>query len=219
MKTCLCGLALGALVASPTFAGSPADAKHVHRVFDIMRQGSKIGTDTFDIARQGDTTNVKVTTHIVVKIAFITAYRYEHSETGTWKGMQLVSFKSTTDDNGKDHTIRATQSGNKISLNVDGETSTAPKATQPASLWGVDVAKQPQMFDPGNGKRMAVQVEDLGPETVALNGVPRQLEHVKLSGAFPRDVWFDEDGLVKMTLLGTDNSEITSQLRQSTAAN
>ena len=66
---------------------------------------------------------------------------------------------------------------------------------------------------------MAVGVEDLGKETVALNGVPRQLDHVRLTGAFPRDLWFDEDGLVKMTLLGSDNSEVTSELRQSTASN
>ena len=52
-----------------------------------------------------------------------------------------------------------------------------------------------------------------------MNGVPHQLDHVKLSGAFPRDLWFDEDGLVKMALRGSDNSEIVSQLRTSTAAN
>lgn len=219
MKAYLTGLTVGALIVSPVVAGTATGTKHVHRVFDIMRQGSKIGTDTFDIARQGDTTNVKVSTHILVKVAFITAYRYDHAENGTWKGTQLVSFKSTTDDNGKDHEIRAKQNGNKIALDVDGNASIAPKATQPASLWGADVSKQPQIFDPANGKRMAVKVQDLGEETVALDGVPRQLDHVKLSGEFPRDLWFDEDGLVKMKLLGSDNSEITSQLRQSTASN
>ena len=78
---------------------------------------------------------------------------------------------------------------------------------------------QKQMFDPANGKRMAVAVQDLGQESVDVNGVPQQLQHVKLTGAFPRDLWFDEDGLVKMALRGSDNSEIISQLRVSTASN
>lgn len=217
MKPLIAGLALAAAVTLPALAAP--ETKHVHRVFDVMREGSKIGTDTFDITRQGDTTSVKVNTHILVKIAFITAYRYEHSEAGTWKGGQLVAFKSQTDDNGTDHQIKAAQAGGKIALTVDGAATSAPKAAQPASLWGAEVAKQRQMFDPANGKRLAVDVADLGEETVEMNGVPRQLDHVQLTGAFPRDLWFDEDGLVKMTLRGSDNSLITSQLRTSTASN
>ena len=217
MKPLIAGLALAAAVAVPALAAP--EAKHVHRVFDVMREGSKIGTDTFDITRQGDTTSVKVNTHILVKIAFITAYRYEHTEAGTWKGGQLVAFKSQTDDNGTDHHIKAAQAGGKIALTVDGAATSAPKVVQPASLWGAEVSKQRQMFDPANGKRLAVDVADLGEETVEMNGVPRQLDHVQLTGAFPRDLWFDEDGLVKMTLRGSDNSLITSQLRTSTASN
>ncbi len=210
---------VAAPVLAPALAAVPAAPTHVHRVFDIMRKGSKIGTDMFDVSRQGDTTKVAITTHILVKIAFITAYRYDHTETETWHGKQLVAFSSTTDDNGKPHEISAAPAGNKMMLTVDGAASAAPKAIVPASLWSADVARQPQVFDPASGKRMAVEAEDLGQETVALNGVSRQLDHVKLTGAFPRDLWFDEDGLVKMTLLGSDDSEVTSQLRQSTAAN
>lgn len=217
MKTSVAGLVLAALIVSPVAAQSPST--HVHRVFDVMREGSKIGTDTFDISRQGDTTTVKVKTHIVVKIAFITAYRYDHTETGSWKGKQLVSFTSTTDDNGSPHNVSASQSGGKMALTVDGEASAAPKQIQPAVLWCADVAKQPQIFDPANGKRMSVRVKDLGEETVHVNGVPLQLTHVKLSGPYARDLWFDEEGLVKMALLGSDNSKIVSQLRQSTASN
>ena len=220
MKAHLAGLPLAALLAAaPAFAGPAPETKHVHRVFDIMREGSKIGTDTFDITRRGDATSVTDATHIIVKIAFITAYRYDHTEAGTWKGAQLVSFKSQTDDNGTDHAIKAAQSGGKIALTVDGVATTGPKTMQAASLWGAEVSKQTQMFDPANGKRLAVDVADLGTETVEMNGVPQQLDHVKLSGAFPRDLWFDEDGLVKMSLRGSDNSEIVSQLRTSTASN
>lgn len=218
MKAQLAGLALGTLAVSAAYAGTPAAPKHVHRVFDIMREGSKIGTDTFDITRQGDTTNVKIDTHIVVKIAFITAYRYNHAETESWKGNQLVAFSSTTDDNGTPHEVNATMSGGKLTMVVDGKPSIVPKGVVPASLWSAGVSKQAQLFDPANGKLMAVQPSDLGLETVRINGAPRELEHVSLSGAFPRELWFDDQGLVKMTLLGSDHSMVTSQLRTSTAS-
>lgn len=214
MRGYVAGLALAGSLIAPAVADAP---KHVHRVFDVMREGSKIGTDTIDVTRTGDVTNVKIATHIVVKIAFITAYRYDSTETENWKGNQLVSFKSVTDDNGKDHTVSASQSGGKITLTVDGEPTTAPKSIAPASVWSADVSKHAQLFDTANGKRMAVRAEDLGEETVTLNGVPRQLQHVKLSGQFDRNLWFDEEGLVKMSMIGSDRSTITSELRTSTA--
>lgn len=219
MKVSVAALALGALAVSPAFAGPPAPAKHIHRVYDVMRKGSQIGTETVDVTRQGDKSDVKITSHILVKIAFITAYRYDHNESESWKGKQLVAFKSSTNDNGTAHEVKATQAGNKIAMTVDGAASAAPKAIVPASLWSAEVCKQSQLFDPANGKRMAVTVESLGPETVELNGAPHQLQHIKLSGEYPRDLWFDDDGLVKMSMLGPDNSEVTSELRQSTAAN
>lgn len=215
----LLAIAACAAAVSPASAGAPAGAAStVHRVFDIMRQGSKIGTDTFDITRRGDVTDVTIVTHVLVKVMFVNAYRYDHTETGSWKGNQLVSFTSTTDDNGTNHQIAVTQTGGKQVLDVDGTKSDLPKAMVPASLWGADVSNRTQLFDPGNGKHLVTKPQDLGEETVSVRGAPQQLRHLKLSGPFARDLWFDKDGLVKMTLVGSDNSVITSELRTSTAS-
>ena len=207
-----------AMAAVPATAEVTAGPAHVHRVFDITRAGASIGTDTFDVARSGDPTTVAITTHIAVKVAFVTAYRYEHTETQSWAGNQLVAFHSTTDDNGHAHAVSAAMAAGKVTLTVDGAATTVPRTVMPASVWTAEIARRAQLFDPGNGKRMAIKGQDLGGERVVLNGVPRQLDHVKLSGQFDRDLWFDEGGLVKMVLRGTDNSVITSQLRQSAAA-
>lgn len=226
MKDCAAALAcsvaaLGAVAVSPVLAapqGTSDAPAHVHRVFDVLRQGSKIGNETYDVTHKGDMTSVKVTSHVLVKIAFITAYRYDRTETETWKGSQLVAFKSTTDDNGKAHEISASQAGGKITLTVDGEAAPVSKGIAPASIWGLEIAKHSQLFDPGTGKRMSARAEDLGDETMEMHGAPRQLKHLKLSGQFERELWFDEQGLVKMSMIGSDNSTITSELRQSTAS-
>ncbi len=210
---------LGVALAPAASAGAPnGAAPTVHRVFDIMRQGSKIGTDTFDIARHGDATDVKIVTHVLVKVLFVNAYRYDHTETASWRGNQLVSFSSTTDDNGTTHEISAAQTGAKLTLDVDGVKSEVPKAMVPASLWSAEVSNKSQLFDPGNGKHLSTKPQDLGEETVSVRGAPQQVRHLKLSGPFARELWFDKDGLVKMTLLGSDNSLITSELRMSTAS-
>jgi hypothetical protein len=220
MKVLAVATMLSLLALTPLAAqDAQSPASHVHRVFDILREGSKIGTDTLDISRQGDVTTVKGKTHIVVKIAFITAYHYDHSETGVWKGSQLVSFSSTTDDNGKSHKIVAKQTGKQLALSVDGEAAREPITVEPANLWNAQISLKPDIFDPADGKRMTVTTEDLGTETLDINGTPQKLQHIRLSGEFARDLWFDTDGLVRMTMLGSDNSKIESHMRQSTATN
>ena len=89
-------------------AGANNAAAKIHKVFDIVRGGDKIGTDTIDIERQNDTTTVKIKTDVSVKVMFIEAYRYEHSCNETWKNGQLIAFKSRTNDNGTKHSIDVT---------------------------------------------------------------------------------------------------------------
>jgi hypothetical protein len=210
--------ALALSVIAPASAAPAGPAANVHRVFDIMREGSQIGTNTFDITRSGDTTEVKIVTHVLVKVMFVNAYRYDHKETASYKGTQLVSFTATTNDNGTDHEIAAEQKDGKVILTVDGDTREAAKGIVPASLWSADISNKPQLFDTGNGKLLSTKPRDLGDEMVEIHGVSQHLRHIKLSGQFDRDLWFDKDGLVKLAMLGTDHSKITSELRQSTAA-
>ncbi|MGD0632932.1 MAG: DUF6134 family protein [Beijerinckiaceae bacterium] len=217
MKAYIGAVMFGALAAGPAFAGPPEDAASIHRVFDIVREGSQIGTNTMDLSRQGEITTVKVATHILVKVMFVNAYRYEHSETASFRGNELVSFSSTTDDNGTSHKVAAYESAGKLLLKVDGDESEVPKDIYPAIIFSPDIGAKPLLFDPGNGKRLSAKAEDLGKEHVTVHGAQQELRHIKLSGQFDRDLWFDRDGLVKMTMLGSDRSKISSELRLSTA--
>jgi hypothetical protein len=187
-------------------------------VFDILRDGDKIGTNTIDIQRQDDTTKVDIATKISVVVMFLEAYRYEHTCTESWKGGQLVAFKSKTNDNGTKHAIDVAAKPDKLSMEVDGKRVEAPKSLYPASLWSRDVLNRGELFEPANGKKLAIKVKDLGDETVSVGGIERRTRHFKLSAAkgsseFDRDLWFDGDVLVRMKLAGADGSTILSDLR------
>lgn len=196
----------------------PASPSKTHQVFDIDREGDKIGATTVDIDRQNDATTVKVATHISVKVMFIEAYRYEHSSTETWKSGQLISYKSQTDDNGTKHVIEVGPgaSAEKLNLTVDGKRSEVPKSIAPASLWSKDVVTRSELFKTDDGARLSIKVTDVGLEPMVIRGVKRQAHHYKISdktpGEFDRDLWFDGDLLVRMKLLGSDRSTIVSEL-------
>lgn len=198
---------------------APQAPSKLHEVFEIDREGDKIGSTTIDVARQNDATTVKIATSISVKVMFIEAYRYEHAATETWKGNQLVAYKSQTDDNGTKHTIDAGpgSSPDKLSLTVDGKRSEVAKTISPASLWNKDVINRSDLFQTDDGKRLSIKVKDVGEEALVVHGVKRQTHHYRISdktpGEFDRDVWYDGDLLVRMKLLGSDHSTIVSDLR------
>ena len=206
-----------ALSMAPAGADKAAAAAKTHKVFDIVRGGDKIGTDTIDIERQNDTTTVKIKTDLSVKVMFIEAYRYEHSCNETWKNGQLIAFKSRTNDNGTKHSIDVTAAPDKLSMDADGKHSDLPKTAAPASLWGKDAIHQLDAFDPDTGKPLSIEVTDLGNEAVTIHGVTHEAHHYKIAdtrtGDFAREVWFDGDALVRIKVIGSDNSVILSDLR------
>lgn len=84
-----------ALASVPTDArteGTPAD-----RVFDVFLDERAMGTHRFDYS--GDLADLRVRSEasFIVKIAFVTVYRYEHLAEEHWLNGCLVGVESTTD--------------------------------------------------------------------------------------------------------------------------
>ena len=215
MRTIALTLAVFGLAVTPSAAGSPA-AK-IHRVFDINRSGDKIGTETIDIEQQDDTITAKSKTNVSVKILFVEAYRYESSTNEVWKGGQLVSFKSQTNDNGTQHQVKVTAMPDKVSMDADGKHSDLPKTIVPVSLWRKETVRQTDAFEPDTGNRLSLKVSDLGPDSVTVNGVTHQAHHYKitdtLKGSYAREMWYDGDLLVRTKVIGSDNSVVLTDLR------
>jgi hypothetical protein len=216
----LLGLAIGPVAAqsvTPTppaaqAAGSPAPATERH-LFDVLRDGDKIGTESVEIDRDGDTTKVKFITHISVVVMFIQAYHFDHSATETWTGGRFVSYTSLTDDNGTKYDVSAVAKDDKIDLDIDGTHSEAAPDLVPASWWSKDFVNRTDLLDSETGKPISVKVADLGDEPIVRNGATVQARHYKVSGDVNRDLWFDGDTLVRIQLIGSDHSTIISDLR------
>ena len=69
------------LAALATFGTVESQAAAETIRFAIMRDGQPIGTNTIELGRYGAETTVKMVTHIQVKIAFMTVYRFDQTET------------------------------------------------------------------------------------------------------------------------------------------
>ena len=79
-------------------------------MFDITRDGNKIGVDTLDITKDGDTTTAKIGTTISVVVAFIEVYHFDHSAVEVWKDGKFVSYNAQTNANGTKYKVSETAS-------------------------------------------------------------------------------------------------------------
>jgi hypothetical protein len=210
------GLGAGAQAAPPKAPAVRTEAG-AQLVYTVSREGSPIGRTTVDIDRSGDTVTVTSKTDIEVKV-IIVLYRYAQSVTETWKGDQLVSFKSETDDNGTPHDVSITPSGKGLTIVADGKTSNAPAGAVPASFWSTRFTKAKTAIHPDNGRLMNVSVKDVGADPITIGGTPHQAQHYKVSAGkdYDRELWFDGDQLIRVRIKDstTQGSLISSDLQQ-----
>src|SRR5262249_12696788 len=127
------GLLVLAVLAAWVALKSTAAAETIR--FAIMRDGQPIGSNTIELQRNGAETTVRMVTHIQVKVAFLTVYRFDQTEAERWVDGRLVTLEAVTDDNGTPHRVRATSSNGKITVNADGKVSEIAGTTIPASYW------------------------------------------------------------------------------------
>ncbi len=197
---------------APAEQGDAAAPVTEERVFDITRDGNKIGFETITIEKNGDTMTVKFKTHISVVVMFIQAYHFAHSAVETWTGGKFVSYKAVTDDNGKQFDVKAVATDDGISLDVNGTQTKLPSTAVIASFWSRAFVDQTLLVHPDSGVQLQVKVKDLGEEQIDWHGSQIKAEHFQISGDLERDIWFEGDKLVRFKLLGSDNSTIMSEL-------
>ncbi|MDF2763788.1 MAG: hypothetical protein K0S81_782 [Rhodospirillales bacterium] len=175
-------------------AAGAADLKDGAYSFKVFRDGDPIGTHTLTARHEGGDLVLDIAVAIKVKVAFITAYRYEQTRREVWRDGRLIAFESDTNDDGK----KAKTSGK---LEGDMLVVTGPDGTQkvrpdiiPNSWWNPDLAKQTELLSTFDGKVLKVKIEDAGEETVETAAGPVKARRYVLTGEAEREVWYDADG-------------------------
>ncbi len=192
--------------AAPAIAAGPAtDSLH----FAITRNGDQIGTYSIEVTRSGPDTSVAISTDLAVKVLFVTAYHLQHTANERWTNGRLVSFSSTTDNNGTRHKVSVVQKAPGFDVDADGKTSHVDPSVLPASLWNPEVLRHTSMLDPQEGQVLPLAVVDVGVEPLDIDGHPVRAHHYTMKSKYSQDVWYDDQHrLVQARFVGSDGSVI-----------
>lgn len=181
-------MVLGAAVVLPV-AAAQADSV----AFTIYKEADPIGHDVYTIDKAGDATTVSVKTQTDVRVLFL-EYHYKHQRTEVWKGGQLDSLVSDTDDDGTKHHIDLHRNAGALAGTVNGSNKTLPGDIAPFTLWTNAFLGHRLLLDVTDFAQMKVTIQDKGADSIKVGGQPVSAHHYYLDGDLNWDLWFDTDG-------------------------
>lgn len=201
------------------FAGAPccvafAAPGDTHLDFTVLRDGDEIGRHVIEAERDGDMQTVKIRTDVLVRVAFLPVYRFEHAGSETWKNGRLVALESHTNDDGNEHVLSVVRDGANLTVDSDGKKSSVAPTIIPASLWNSLLVRQAVLLDTLDGSQLPVTVEDLGEDIVDVHDAAVHAHHYRITGALDRELWYDPAGtLIHVRYRARDNAEIVYDLQ------
>ena len=89
----------GGLVAALLFAGTAAQAQVQQWDFQVFLDDKPIGYHRYTLREAGAERELTSEARFDVKLLFITAYRYAHDASESWRGNCLARLNARTDDN------------------------------------------------------------------------------------------------------------------------
>ena len=174
-------------------------------LFNVFRKGSLIGTHAIDFAGTDGRLQVTSRLDLAVKVAFITAYRYEQTGEDVWEDDVLVQTRIKTNDDGKDSLVVAEARDGKLAVTgPTGNYDTALGAMTDLSFWNQAITRGQPLIDSQNGELIKIQVKAGTAERIEVQGRMVDAERFAMAATKGRSgtVWYDADGnLIKAIVL------------------
>lgn len=212
----LCRAALAVSLLSAGSAEALAQAPPGTYRYKIERSGSEIGRQALVVGKDGDKVTVSDETSVKVKIAFITAYTFDHSRRETWQDGKLTALETRIDDNGTKSTLTAKADGDKLVIKGPAVESIQALGIMPTGYWNVETVKQTKLFHDETGKILTISVTGGEPQALDLGGGRKiEAKRWKMTGDDDIELWYDSrDVLVKQRFDARDGSTIVYTIQE-----
>lgn len=208
------GLIAALLTAVGLAVSAGASLAEEPMVFDVLRDGDKIGEHRLDFERQDSTLKVSVATDMAVKFAFLTLFHYEHKRVERWRGGELESLAGMTNDDGKEYEVSFVRKQGHYSRTINGAEEEIAGPVSIDSLWSRDLLAGGKLFSAANDQVYLVRSNLLGWETIEVSGGSVEAEHYKLTGELNRDLWYGSSGELLRVEYENDEGESFVFLRR-----
>jgi hypothetical protein len=191
LKHTFAGALLMMLSHTAAFADGPVDKT---LVFDVFLDGKKIGYHRFEIDGTRSDADVRSEASFDVKFLFVTAFSYRHTATESWSNGCLDEIDARTDSNGKKLNVFGERTDNAFVIDSGDVEAELPSCVMSFAYWNPGFLEQPRLLNPQTGEYLEVEVQELGRDTVRLDGREVAARSVRLT-ARQMDItlWYSEN--------------------------
>lgn len=201
------------------FAVASAQAVGVlprEHTFELIRDGSPIGSHTIRFSREGEDLVVDIDIRIDVKVLGISFFRYRHNNREIWRGDRLQSIRTRTDDDGEELGVDGRlENGRFVVRTLAGERFDYAPDVVPTSYWNPRIKQQEVLLNSQDGAPLKVSIRPGGRDPVQTDS--RLIEDVnlyKVEGELNLNLWYDlGDRLVKLNFYPPGDSTLIDYLR------
>ena len=159
-------LALVALFASQ--ADARTDARSWE--FSVLLDGSPIGYHRFELQPAANGLELVSEASFDVRVLFINAFRYRHTNREVWDGQCLRRIEANTRQNGKQFVVNGGVINDQFVLESSGSADPLGDCVMTFAYWNPSFLQQSQLLNPQSGEYMPVNVESLGRQELTVRG-------------------------------------------------
>ncbi len=143
--------------------------------FNVLLDQQKIGEHSFVVrheqdAEKGPLKTVEIEADFNVKILFINAYSYQHTNRESWQGNCLLALSSQTNDNGDDLEVQASTRDQQFVVQTKRSTDTFDACPMSFAYWNPALLTADSLINSQTGELEPVEITALGSEQVTVAG-------------------------------------------------
>ena len=203
--TLLCLFSFGASTAVASDY-SHLDGLSGDYTYNIMRNGTQIGTYSFNVKNVDDTMTIHVKMDILAKVLFLTAYEATHQRTEKYVNGVLESIQGEANFNGKEYAFSYDAENNAITLNDNEEVIEGTPVTLTPfipKLKGQFVGLSEK------GKTYPAALIDHGTVKKKSGLKLKPYHHITFDSDVKRDLWYTPEGILDSLAYKKDGATIT----------
>jgi len=177
-------------------------------VFKVFRDGAPLGRHRVAFRREADALHVEIDILLEVKLAFLTVFRYRHTNREVWRDGRLAAINTETDDDGARFWLRGRASAAGLVVEGSSGRFVAPADIMPTSYWNAETVSEDRLLDTQRGRLIDVRIAPAGAEAVVMNGRPVSAERYSVTGDLTLDLWYAADGQWAKTRFEARGAEV-----------
>jgi len=193
---CLAGAGAGWLGAG---RASATPAHPLDRSFAIFRDGDEIGRHEVRFRALAGGLEVTTDIDVAVKVAFITAFRFDQEAQDHWQDGLLLESRVATNDNGTRSETKLYARGDNLSVEggIENRVLRVPLGTMTdIAFWNLDIVRQRALVDVQHATLTGVAARHAGSEEIEVGGTRITAERYTIDAESGRngDIWYDAAG-------------------------